>query len=123
MELLNFLDLLFDLIFIVIIGAFFIAIISVVVVYHRKRGPSETSPRTEKGEPRWVRITERSILGGVCAGFAYKFAVPQWIVRVIWVLLIFSLAGTSIIAYFIFWGFMPKANEFPEDFDCRTDGH
>ncbi len=109
--------------FVIIIGVFVFAVIMVVAVLRGKRGPSETSPRTEAGEPRLVRITERKTIGGVCAGFAYKFGIPPWIVRVLWALLMFPLSGTPIIAYFILWGLMPKANEFPEDFDSRTDSY
>ncbi|MDE0043520.1 MAG: PspC domain-containing protein [Candidatus Poribacteria bacterium] len=120
-------ELVFNLIFlcwfVIISGVFVFGIIMVVEFISGKRGPYETSPKTETGEPRLVRITDRKMIGGVCAGFAYKFGIPHWIVRVLWVLLMFPLSGTPIIAYFILWGFMPKATEFPEDYDNRTEGH
>ena len=108
---------------VILFSVFVFGIIMVVAALRGKRGASEMSARTETGEPRLVRITERKLIGGVCAGFAYKFGIPHWIVRVLWVLLMFPLSGTPILAYFLLWGFMPKANELPEDFDSRTDSY
>ncbi len=66
---------------VIVLSVLVCGIIMVVAALRGKRGASEMSARTEAGEPRLVRITERKIIGGVCAGFAYKFAMPQWIVR------------------------------------------
>ena len=51
------------------------------------RNRTEIPPKTPAGNPRRVRITQRRTIGGVCAGFAYKFGVPAWLARVIMVLL------------------------------------
>ena len=116
-------DLMFLFWYVIAFSVLVFAVIIVVAVLRGKRGPSEMSARNEAGGPRLVRITERKLVGGVCAGFAYKFGIPLWISRVLWVLLMFPLSGTPILAYYILWGFMPKANEFPEDFHSRTDSY
>ena len=82
---------------------------------------TELSPRSEAGDPRLVRFPQRATIGGVCAGFAYKFGVPTWMVQVIWVVLAFGMSGIPLIAYVIFWIMMPKASEFPVDYDTRTE--
>ncbi len=109
--------------YVIIFSVLVFAAVIVVAVIRGKRGPSELPARTETGDPRLVRIIERKLIGGVCAGFAYKFGISHWIVRALCVLLMFPLSGTPIFAYFILWGFMPKANEFPADYDNRTEGH
>ena len=83
----------------IIFGLFFLVVLLVVANFLDKRGPADTSPKTAAGHPKFVRITERKTIGGVCAGFAYKFGIPPWIVRVFWVLMMFPLSGTPIIAY------------------------
>jgi phage shock protein PspC (stress-responsive transcriptional regulator) len=72
---------------------------------------------TDKGErpQRLMRIKPKRILGGVCAGFAYWFGLPTWLVRV---LAIFT--GIPILAYIILWIFMPATDELPSDYDERT---
>ena len=109
--------------YVIVLSLLVFAAALVVTVLRGKRGPSELSARTDAGDPRLVRIIERKLIGGVCAGFAYKFGISHWIVRALCVLSLFPLSGTPILAYFILWGFMPKANEFPEDYDNRTEGH
>ena len=69
--------------------------------------------------PRLRRIRPRSILGGVCAGFAYWLAVPTWIVRAATVALV-VFAGTGVLAYLILWIFMPAVDELPADYNDRT---
>lgn len=114
-------DLMFLFWYVIAFSVLVFAAIIVVAVLRGKRGPSELSARNEAGEPRLVRIVERKLIGGVCAGFAYKFGISHWIVRTLCVLLMFPLSGTPILAYFMLWGFMPKANEFPEDYDSRIN--
>ncbi len=84
------------------------------------RNRTETSPKTQTGNPRLVRITQRGTLGGICAGFAYKFGMPTWLARVIMVLLVL-FSGIGLIAYLLLRMFMPVASHLPEDFDERTE--
>ena len=100
---------------------FITMIVVVAVVLVRKRTPSEISPKTEAGDPRLVRIIQRRTIGGVCAGFAYKFGIPPWIVQALWVVVAIGLSGIPFIAYIVLWILMPKASEFPGDYDARTE--
>ena len=112
----------FSLIVPVFVFTLFITMIVVVaVVLVRKRTPSEISPKTEAGDPRLVRIIQRRTIGGVCAGFAYKFGIPPWIVQALWVVVAIGLSGIPFIAYIVLWILMPKASEFPGDYDARTE--
>lgn len=96
------------------------AILLVVVVVIKGRNRSGVPPKTQTGHPRLVRIPQQGTIGGVCAGFAYKFGIPVWLVRVSMVLLI-PFSGISLIGYPILWVMMPKASELPEDYDTRTE--
>ncbi len=60
-----------------------------------------------KGERRLFRDPESSLLGGVCAGFANYFGLDIVIMRVIFVLLLFT--GMAIPLYIILWIIVPKA--------------
>ncbi|MDQ1328559.1 MAG: PspC protein [Candidatus Poribacteria bacterium] len=71
------------------------------------------------GKPRLVRIPEKRIIGGVCAGFAYWLHWPTWAVRALLILLILSV-GFGILAYIILWILMPVATETPADYDDRA---
>ena len=107
-----------------IIVLFFIAVpvtAVVIAVIIGKRTSIEISPKTEAGDPRLVRIPQRKTIGGVCAGFAYKFGIPTWLVQVIWVVATFGLGGVPLIAYIILAIVMPKASESPADYDTRTE--
>ena len=107
----------------IIFGLFFLVVLLVVANFLGKRGPADTSPKTAAGHPTLVRITQRKVIAGVCAGFAWKFGVPRSIVRAFWILMMIPLSGTPMIAYFSCWALMPKANKLPEDYDTRTDGY
>jgi len=74
---------------------------------------------TKDGNPRLMRIKPKRILGGVCAGLAYWLGWPTWILRALAVILALS-GGTGILAYIVFWIFMPATNELPADYDERT---
>ena len=101
------------------IAVLVIAVIAVVLI--GKRTSTEISPKTEAGEPRLVRIPQKQTIAGVCSGFAYKFGVPTWLVQVVWVVATFALGGAPLIAYIILAIVMPKASEFPADYDTRTE--
>jgi phage shock protein C len=76
-------------------------------------------PTDKEGHPRLVRITQKRLVGGVCAGLAYWLGWPTWIVRALTVLLILFV-GSGLLVYIIFWIFMPAASELPSDYDERT---
>jgi len=60
-----------------------------------------------KGERRLFRDPESSMLGGVCAGFANYFGIDVVIMRVLFVLLLFT--GIAIPMYIVLWIIVPKA--------------
>lgn len=64
---------------------------------------------------RLVKIKQKGILGGVCAGFAYWLGWPTWILRVLT-----FLVGPGALVYIVLWIFMPAADELPADYDERT---
>jgi phage shock protein C len=57
------------------------------------------------------RSKENKILAGVCAGIAEYFEIDPTIVRIIWLLSIFT--GIGIIAYLICWLIMPEKSFSP----------
>lgn len=81
----------------------------------------KTNPIDQKGNPKFVRISEKGILGGVCAGVAYYSGINVTIVRVVTVVTAFAL-GTGILAYLIIWAIMPDATHVPADYGERTGG-
>ncbi len=66
-----------------------------------------SSSTNERGERRLFRDPESAMLGGVCAGFANYFAIDVVIMRVIFVLLLFT--GIAIPMYIVLWIIIPKA--------------
>ena len=59
------------------------------------------------------------MIGGVCAGIAYWLGCPAWMVRLIWVIAIFTFgAGTGI--YILLWILVEKTEKTPIDYDKRT---
>jgi len=71
------------------------------------------------GRPKLTRIKPKSMLGGICAGFAYWLGWPTWILRALLVFLVL-FAGTGILAYIVLWILMPATDELPSDYDERT---
>lgn len=113
---------LFTLVFqVFVFTAVITAIVVLVVVIIGKRPSTSISPKTEAGDPRLVRIPQRKTIAGVCAGFAYKFGAPIWIVQTLWVVVAIGLSGTLLIAYVVLWIMMPKASEVPDDYKTRTE--
>jgi len=76
-------------------------------------------PTDKEGHPRLVRITQKRVLGGVCAGFAYWLGWPTWVVRVLTVIVVLFTA-VPILVYIVLWIFMPAASELPSDYEDRT---
>ena len=69
--------------------------------------------------PRLMRIKQKRMLGGVCAGFGYWLGWPTWVIRVLLLVLVLT-AGTGVLVYIILWIFMPATDELPPDYDQRT---
>ncbi len=72
-------------------------------------------------ERKLRKIKGEGWIGGVCAGVAYKFEIPVWIVRLVWALAVFG-AGLGSWLYIFLWIFMPKWDKTPEDYDEVTGG-
>lgn len=73
---------------------------------------------TEKTMNRFALATKHRMLLGVCAGLAYTFGIPVWIVRVI--TFIFAVLTTGpFLLYLVVYFFAPKWNPEPEDFGAR----
>ncbi len=68
---------------------------------------------------RLMRIKRKGVLGGVCAGLAYWFGCPTWVMRALAVGLV-VIGGTGFLGYIILWIFMPATDELPQDYDERT---
>lgn len=60
-------------------------------------------------EKRLYKSKTNKVLGGVCGGLAEYFDVDPVLVRVIFVILLFT--STSLIAYLILWVIMPQRPE------------
>lgn len=65
------------------------------------------------------RIPSKGWIAGICAGFAYYFETPVWVVRLIWTAAVFLGMGSGLFLYILLWIFMPKA-EAPEDYDEKV---
>ncbi len=66
--------------------------------------------------PGWV--------GGVCAGIAYHFGLPTWIVRLAWAIAVFCY-GVGGVLYLLLWIFVPNysgtlSGSTPKDYTART---
>jgi phage shock protein PspC (stress-responsive transcriptional regulator) len=68
---------------------------------------------------RLHRDPDNSILGGVCSGLASYFNVDPWVVRIIFIIMLFinviippffSLFGVGILLYIVLWIIVPKAH-------------
>jgi len=64
------------------------------------------------------RIPEEAWLGGVCAGLAYNFKFPLWLMRLGWMFIFFiTMIWPTFILYLLLWIFMPSMDKTPEDFN------
>ena len=70
-------------------------------------------------ERKLRRIKEKAWLGGVCAGLAYFGGLPLWLVRLAWILTVIFY-GSGILPYLLFWIFMPRWENTPDDYDSIT---
>jgi len=65
------------------------------------------------------RIPENGWFGGICAGFAYYFELPVWVVRLVWAITFLGM-GFGVWVYILIWIFMPRIKEVPTDYDEVT---
>lgn len=68
---------------------------------------TSSTTSNDRGERRLFRDPESAMLGGVCAGFANYFGIDVVIIRVLFVLLLFT--GIAIPMYVVLWIIVPKA--------------
>ncbi len=69
--------------------------------------PKQTHARYKRHK-RLYRDPENRMLGGVCSGLAHYLGVDVVIVRLVFVLLLFT--GVGVIVYLILWVVTPEAN-------------
>jgi len=55
-----------------------------------------------------VRPREGRILGGVCAGLARRFGLDPWLARLIFVVALVVLPGSTFVVYPVLWFLMPS---------------
>ncbi len=77
--------------------------------------------KVNDGLKQFKRIEDRSMVGGVCAGLAYRLGVATWLVRLLFFLSIWFFA-VGLWAYLALWLFVPAAEKTPEDYAERTGG-
>lgn len=67
----------------------------------------------------WVRVSEGSMIAGVCAGLAERFDISVTVVRLAFVLAALLGFGTAVILYVVLWIVMPL-EEDPRLLATRT---
>jgi phage shock protein PspC (stress-responsive transcriptional regulator) len=65
--------------------------------------------------------SKESTGSAACAGFGYWLAMPTWLVRLIWSVLLLAY-GAGGILYVLLWIFMPIWDRVPEDYEERAGG-
>ena len=55
-----------------------------------------------------VRTTDARVLGGVCAGLGRRYGIAPWTARLLFVLVLMVIPGSSILIYPILWILMPS---------------
>ncbi|HET8839373.1 MAG TPA: PspC domain-containing protein [Flavobacteriaceae bacterium] len=85
-------------------------------------GPAQENTKTTTDPPKKLfRDTENSYIAGVSSGLGHYLGIdPIW-VRLLWILLVFFSAGTFILAYAIFWIFVPEAQTTSEKLHMRGE--
>lgn len=87
--------------------------------------------KEEKEEPKIVgprargkklyRDPDNRVLGGVCSGLGAYFDIDPVIIRLIFVLLLFIPAGSSVLIYIILWIVVPKAKNIAQRLEMRGE--
>jgi phage shock protein PspC (stress-responsive transcriptional regulator) len=55
-----------------------------------------------------IRVHDRRLLGGVCAGLGRRFGLGPWTSRLLFVLLLLVVPGSQLLVYPILWILMPS---------------
>ncbi len=110
------------------IGAGFIAVVAIVYLLYTltaSHHPHSVPVVQEYTGHQLVRIPGIGWFGGVLAGFAYYFSVPIWTLRLgfvlVW-LLLEDIGDALVVAYILFWIFMPAIHFIPADLVARIGG-
>jgi len=86
---------------------------------YQERQDAQTAGTTNRRTRRIYRDSDRSIIGGVCAGLSSHFGWdPLWL-RIIAVLMLFS--GVGILPYIILWILLPEAKTTAEKLEMRGE--
>lgn len=65
---------------------------------------------------RLFKIYQAGCLGGVCAGIAYTFKLPTWLLRIIFLYFAIVCPGYTWLTYIILAIVLPSYNGIPEDY-------
>ncbi len=68
------------------------------------------------------KIPKAGIIGGVCAGLAYKTGSTTTLWRTIFTIMGLFVGG-GILVYVLLWIFLPEYEEIPKDFSKRTQSN
>jgi phage shock protein PspC (stress-responsive transcriptional regulator) len=86
-----------------------------------KEGDEIKHKTTGSGGRKLYRDPDDRVLGGVCSGLGAYFNIDPVIIRLIFVLLVFLGAGSSIIIYLILWIVVPKASNTAQRLEMRGE--
>ncbi len=81
-------------------------------------------PKVKMARPRQRKLyrdPDDRVLGGVCSGLGAYFNYDPVIIRLIFVLLVFLGAGSSLIIYLILWIVVPKASNSAQRLEMRGE--
>jgi phage shock protein PspC (stress-responsive transcriptional regulator) len=78
----------------------------------------EPQPPGVKGKKRLYRDMDNKVMGGVCSGLAAYFNMDPLLVRIVMVLL-FLANGIGLLAYFILWIAVPRAQTTAQRLEMR----
>ena len=82
----------------------------------------EAKPKSSRSTGRKLyRDPDVRVLGGVCSGLGAYFNFDPVIIRLIFVLLVFLGAGSSLIIYLILWIVVPKATNTAQRLEMRGE--
>ena len=110
------------LISVVLVAIVLVIILSVVGVFILRPSYKGTAYTVKDGQKYYslVHLPEQGIIGGVCAGMAYKWGISPWIPRIGFIVFTCA-AGAGILAYFLVWMLTDSAHT-PNDYLQRTGG-
>ncbi len=86
-----------------------------------KETTGSASSATTTKKRRLYRDPESKILGGVCGGLSAYFSIDPVVIRLIFVVLVFLGAGSSILIYLILWIIVPKATNSAQRLEMKGE--